>query len=81
VFAYLVDVEFSPGGNFIWHFGTQREFYSNNQGREFRDRRINLGVEYRYKNIWFYLVEAMEGDFPTPKYLHNHTYVHLMLKF
>jgi hypothetical protein len=81
VYAYLVDVEFYPGGNFIWHFGTQREFYSNNQGSEFRDRRINIGMEFRYKNVWFYLVEAMEGDFPTPKYLHNHTYVQLMLKF
>jgi hypothetical protein len=81
VYAYLIDVEFSPGGNFIWHAGTQREFYFNNQGREFRDRRINLGMEFRYKNVWFYFIEAMEGDFPTPKYLHNHTYIQLMLKF
>lgn len=81
VYAYLIDVEFHPGGNFVWHFGTQRQFYYNNQGREFKERRINIGFEYRYKNIWFYFVEAMEGDFPTPKWLHNHTYVQLMLRF
>lgn len=81
VFAYLVDLEYYPGGNFVWHFGTQRQFYTNNQGRKFKERRIIVGLEYRYKNIWFYLVEAMEGDFPTPKYLHNHTYVQLMLRF
>lgn len=81
VFAYLLDLEFYPGGNFVWHFGTQRQFYSNNQGKKFKERRINVGLEYRYKHIWFYLVEAMEGDFPTPKYLHNHTYVQLMLRF
>lgn len=79
-YAYLIDVEFQPGGNFIWHFGTQRQFYYNNQGSNFKERRINLGLEYRFRNIWFYLVEAMEGDFPTPKYLHNHTYVQLMIK-
>lgn len=81
VYAYLIDVEFYPGGNFVWHFGTQRQFYYNNQGRTFKERRINLGLEYRFKNIWFYLVEAMEGDFPTPKYLHNHTYLQLMVRF
>ena len=81
VYAYLIDVEFHPDGNFIWHFGMQRQFYYNNQGEEFTDRRLLLGFEYRYKNIWFYFVEAMEGDFPTPKWLHNHTYVQLMLKF
>ena len=81
VYAYLIDVEFHPGGNFIWHFGMQRQFYYNNQGEEFTDRRLLLGFEYRYKNIWFYFIEAMEGDFPTPKWLHNHTYVQLMLKF
>jgi len=80
VYAYLLDVEFYPGGNFVWHFGTQRQFYNNNKGRNFKERRINLGLEYRYKNVRFYLVEAMEGDFPTPKYLHNHTYVQLLLK-
>lgn len=81
VYAYLIDLEFYPGPNFVWHFGTQREFYYNNQGRNLKERRINVGMEYRYKNIWLYLIEAMEGDFPTPKYLHNHTYVQLMLKF
>jgi len=81
VFAYLLDIEFYPGGNFVWHFGTQRNFYQNNLGYKIKERRINLGLEYRYKNIWFYLVEAMEGDFPTPKYLHNHTYLQLMLVF
>jgi len=81
VFAYLVDVEFYPDGNFVWHFGTQRNFYQNNLGHKIKERRINLGLEYRYKNLWFYLVEAMEGDFPTPKYLHNHTYLQLMLIF
>lgn len=81
VYAYYIDIEFHPGGRFIWHIGTQRQFYYNNQEREFKDRRILLGLEYRYKNIWFYIVEAMEGDFPTQKYLHNHTYVQLMIRF
>ena len=81
VYAYLIDLEFHPGGNFIWHAGMQRQFYYNNQGREFAERRLILGFEYRYKNIWFYFVEAMEGDFPTPKWLHNHTYVQLMVRF
>ncbi|MGB9720114.1 MAG: hypothetical protein ACPL28_01350 [bacterium] len=81
VYAYLVDLEFYPGGNFVWHFGTQREFYYNNQSNNFKERRINVGMEYRYKKLWFYLVEAMEGDFPTPKYMHNHTYVQLMIRF
>lgn len=81
IYAYLLDVEFHPGGNFIWHFGMQRQFYYNNQGREFNERRLLLAFEYRYKNIWFYFVEAMEGDFPIPKWLHNHIYVQLMLKF
>jgi hypothetical protein len=81
VYAYLIDVEFHPGGRFVWHFGMQRQFYFNNQDNEFTDRRLLLGLEYRYKNIWFYFVEAMEGDFPTKKYLHNHTYVQLMIRF
>ncbi len=81
VYAYLVDFEFYPGGNFVWHFGTQRNFYKNNTGVRIKERRINLGLEYRYKNIWCYMVEAMEGDFPTPKYMHNHTYLQLMLRF
>jgi len=81
IYAYLVDLEYHPGGRFVWHFGTQRQFYFNNQPREFAERRINLGFEYRYKRIWFYFVEAMEGDFPTPKWLHNHTYLQLMLSF
>ncbi len=81
VYAYLFDLEFYPEGNFVWHFGTQREFYYNNQNVNLKERRINVGMEYRYKNLWFYLVEAMEGDFPTPKYMHNHTYVQLMLRF
>lgn len=81
VYAYLIDLEFRPGGNFIWHLGMQRQFYYNNQDREFAERRLILGFEYRYKNIWFYFVEAMEGDFPTPKWLHNHTYVQLMVRF
>ncbi len=81
VFAYMFDIEYKPGGRFVWHFGVQQAFYENNQDRRFRDRRLLLGLEYRFKNIWFYLVEAMEGDFPTPKYMHNHTYLHLMLRF
>lgn len=81
VFAYLIDVEFYHNKRFIWHFGTQRNFYRNNKGTGIRERRINLGIEYRYNNLWFYFVEAMEGDFPTPKYLHNHTYLQLMLRF
>lgn len=81
IYAYLIDVAFHPGGSFVWHFGMQRQFYYNNTGREFRERRLLLGIEYRYKNVWLYFVEAMEGDFPTPKWLHNHTYVQLLLKF
>ncbi|OPX18127.1 hypothetical protein BXT86_02795 [candidate division WOR-3 bacterium 4484_100] len=81
IFAYYLDLEYRPGGRFIWHFGTQRQFYYNNQGRNTKERRLNLGFEYRYKKIWFYFMEAMEGDFPTEKYLHNHTYVQLLLKF
>lgn len=77
--AYLIDIEFHPGGRFVWHFGTQRQFYWNDQGREFKERRLNLGFEYRWRNLRFYFVEAMEGDFPTPKWLHNHTYVQLMM--
>ncbi|MEO0216029.1 MAG: hypothetical protein ABIL70_01990 [candidate division WOR-3 bacterium] len=80
-FAYLVDLEFHPGGNFVWHLGTQREFVYNSRNEDIRHRRINIGLEYRYRNIWFYLVEAMEGDFPTEKYMHNHTYVQLMFRF
>ncbi len=90
IFAYLVDLEFSPGGRFVWHLGTQRQFYESNytdsgigetNHREFKERRINVGLEYRYNNFWFYLVEAMEGDFPTEKYLHNHTYLQMMMRF
>jgi len=81
VYAYLIDATFEPGGRFVWHLGMQRQFYYNNQGKEVADRRLILGFEYRYKNVWFYFVEAMEGDFPTPKWLHNHTYVQLMLRF
>jgi hypothetical protein len=81
VYAYLIDMTFEPGGRFVWHFGMQRQFYYNNQGKEVADRRLILGFEYRYENVWFYFVEAMEGDFPTPKWLHNHTYVQLMLRF
>ncbi|MGD9380796.1 MAG: hypothetical protein PVI51_09535 [candidate division WOR-3 bacterium] len=81
VFAYLIDVEFHPGGSFIWHFGMQQQFYANNQGRSARERRFTLGLEYRYKNVWFYIVEAMEGDYPMPNWLHNRTYVQLMLTF
>lgn len=81
VYAYMIDLEFRPGGNFIWHAGMQREFYCNNQGREYSERRLLIGFEYRYKNVWFYFVEAMEGDFPTPKWMHNHTYIQLMVKF
>jgi hypothetical protein len=92
VLAYLLDLELSPGGRFIWHLGTQRQFWWSTAcmhdmygvtiaERHFRERRINVGLEYRYNNIWFYLVEAMEGDFPTEKYLHNHTYLQMMIKF
>ncbi len=81
IYAYMIDVEFHPGGRFVWHFGVQQQFYFNNQDDDFVDERLLLGLEYRHKNVWFYLVEAMEGDFPTPKYLHNHTYVQLMLLF
>ncbi len=81
VFAYLLDIEYKPGNRFVWHFGIQRAFYENSLDWTFTDRRLLLGMEYRFKNIWFYLVEAMEGDFPTPKYMHNHTYLQLMLKF
>ena len=81
VYAYMIDLEFRPGGNFIWHAGMQREFYCNNQGWEYTERRLLIGFEYRYKNVWFYFVEAMEGDFPTPKWMHNHTYIQLMVKF
>jgi len=81
IYAYYLDVEFHPGGRFVWHFGTQRQFYYNNQEKNFKERRFTLGLEYRYKNVWFYFVEAMEGDFPTPKWLHNHTYVQLLIRF
>ncbi len=81
IYAYLVDVAFHPGGRFVWHLGMQRQFYYNNTGKRDRERRFILGFEYRYKKIWFYFVEAMEGDFPTPKWLHNHTYLQLLLTF
>jgi hypothetical protein len=81
IYAYLLNVEFHPRGNFVWHFGIQQQFYQSNQGREADERRFTLGLEYRYKNIWFYIVEAMEGDFPMPNWLHNRTYVQLMMKF
>ena len=81
IYAYLFDIEFHPGGNFIWHFGMQRQFYYNNQGIDFKERRFTLGFECYNKNVSFYIVEAMEGDFPTPKWLHNRTYVQLMLRF
>ncbi len=81
IYAYLIDVAFYPGGNFVWHLGMQRQFYYNNTGEEFRERRFILGFEYRCKKMWFYFVEAMEGDFPMPKWLHNRTYVQLLLTF
>ncbi len=81
VYAYFIDVAFHPGGNFVWHLGTQRQFYYSNKACEFKERRFTLGLEYRHKNIWFYIVEALEGDFPMPNWFHNHTYVQLMLKF
>jgi hypothetical protein len=81
IYAYLIDVEFHPGGSFIWHLGMQQQFYENNQGRDAVERRFTLGLEYRYKNVWFYIVEAMEGDYPMPNWLHNRTYVQLMLTF
>jgi len=89
VFAYYIDLEYRPvplrnpdlAGTFIWHFGTQREYYADNRDIKYRERRINLSLEYRFRNLWFNLHEAMEGDFPTPKYLHNHTYVQMMMKF
>jgi hypothetical protein len=81
IYAYLIELEFKPGGNFIWHFANQRQFYYRNDDTRFQEMRYNIGIEYRFKNIWFYLVEAMEGDFPTPKYMHNHTYVQMMLVF
>jgi hypothetical protein len=81
IFAYLIDVEFHPGGSFIWHFGMQQQFYENNKGRDAVERRFTLGLEYRYGNVWFYIVEAMEGDYPMPNWLHNRTYVQLMLTF
>jgi len=81
IYAYLLDIEFHPGGNFVWHFGMQQQFFENNLGRKADERRFTLGIEYRYKNIWFYIVEAMEGDIPMPNWLHNRTYVQLMIKF
>jgi hypothetical protein len=81
IYAYLIDIEFHPGGSFVWHFGMQQQFYENNQGRSMDERRFTLGCEYRYKNVWFYIVEAMEGDFPMPHWLHNRTYVQLMITF
>lgn len=81
IYAYLVDVEFHPGGNFVWHFGLQQQFYNNNQGVDKRERRLTLGLEYRYKDVWIYIVEAMEGDLPMPGWLHNRTYVQLMMRF
>jgi hypothetical protein len=81
IYAYLLDVEFHPGGSFVWHFGTQQQFYENNGGRSKNERRFTLGCEYRYKKVWFYIVEAMEGDFPMPHWLHNRTYVQLMVTF
>lgn len=86
VWAYFLDVEwrtnwhFLPGQLFV-HLGTQREFYSDNRDWRFKERRLNVSLEYRYKNLWFNLHEAMEGDFPTPKWMHNHTYVQLMVNF
>ena len=79
LYAYLLDVEFHPGGSFVWHFGMQQQFGESNLGRSFNHRRFTLGIEYRYKNIWLYVVEAMEGDFPMPNWLHNRTYVQLMI--
>jgi hypothetical protein len=89
VFAYYIDLEYCPtplrnpdsGGVFVWHIGTQRQYYADNRDQEYRERRINLSLEYRYRNLWFNLHEAMEGDFPTPKYLHNHTYLQMNISF
>lgn len=81
IYAYLFDVEFHPGGSFVWHFGMQQQFYDNNQGRSANERRFTIGCEYRYRNVWFYIVEAMEGDLPMPHWLHNRTYVQLMITF
>jgi hypothetical protein len=81
IYAYLLDVEFHPGGSFVWHFGVQQQFYENNLSRNCSERRFNLGLEYRYKKVWFYIVEAMEGDYPMPHWLHNRTYVQLTFLF
>ena len=86
VWAYYLDIEWKTAwhfmpGRIIVHLGTQREFYSDSRDRRFKERRFNVSLEYRYKNLWFNLNEAMEGDFPTPKWMHNHTYVQLMVNF
>jgi hypothetical protein len=86
VWAYFLDVEwrtnwhFLPGRLFV-HLGTQREFYTDNRAWRYKERRLNVSLDYRYKNLWFNLHEAMEGDFPTPKWMHNHTYVQLIVNF
>ena len=80
IYAYLFDLVYCPRGNFLWHFGMQQQFYHNNQGDDTRERRFILGFEYRYNKVWLYVVEAMEGDFPMPHWLHNRTYVQLLLK-
>lgn len=81
IYAYLLDMEFHPGGSFVWHFGMQRQFYYNNLDRSFNERRFTIGIEYRHRNVWLYVVEAMEGDFPMPNWLHNRTYAQLAIVF
>lgn len=86
VWAYLLDVEyrtpwrFMPGA-WLVTFGVQQEFYHDTNERNFKERRFNLNLEYRYHKIWFRFMEAMEGDWPMPKNLHNHTYLQLLLGF
>ncbi len=86
VWAYMLDVEyrtpwhFMPGA-WIVTFGTQQEFYTDTGAREFHERRFNVNLEYRYNKFWFRFMEAMEGDWPMPGNIHNHTYVQMMLTF
>lgn len=81
IYAYLIDIEYHFGGNVIWHFGMQQQFYYNNQRIDFKERRFILGFEYHYKNFWVHITEALEGDYPTSGWIHNRTYVQVLLKF
>lgn len=79
--SIMAEAWFRPGGSLSWRFGAQQQYCETTLRDGFWERRLLVGLEYRTPKIWFYLVEALEGDWPIPKTPHNHTYVQVMYRF